>query len=106
MAFLFCRTGIERAAPVRPLVQKVSGGHFLARGRFHGSRNASKKDVGRDPSFSEKFSDKSLTESIPVPTFTGTGIFFWEWAGIHDFGELSNITMGIATAFGLAMTVL
>ena len=27
--------GIERAAPVRTLVQKVSSGHFLARGRFH-----------------------------------------------------------------------
>ena len=27
--------GFERAAPVRKLVQKVSGGHFLARGRIH-----------------------------------------------------------------------
>jgi len=29
------RVGIERAVPVHTLVQKVSGGHFLARGRFH-----------------------------------------------------------------------
>ena len=34
------RTGIERAAPVRTLVQKQSGGLFLARGRFHWSQNA------------------------------------------------------------------
>jgi hypothetical protein len=32
--------GLERAAPVRTLVQKVSGGHFLARGRVHRSESA------------------------------------------------------------------
>ena len=31
-SFCYCG-GLERAAPVRTLVQKVSGGHFLARGR-------------------------------------------------------------------------
>ena len=34
------REGLERAAPVRTLVQKVSGGHFLARGRVHGAMTA------------------------------------------------------------------
>ena len=33
--------GFERAAPVRTLVQKVSGGHFLARGRIHDLSDAS-----------------------------------------------------------------
>ena len=38
---LFCYPeGLERAAPVRTLVQKVSGGHFLARGRIHYSIDA------------------------------------------------------------------
>ena len=33
--FFCCRLGIERPAPVCRLVQKVSSGHFLGRGRFH-----------------------------------------------------------------------
>ena len=37
--------GFERAAPVRTLVQKVSGGHFLARGRIHDLSDASGTDV-------------------------------------------------------------
>ena len=41
--------GFERAAPVRTLVQKVSGGHFLARGRIHGLRNAPGTGVGLSP---------------------------------------------------------
>ena len=36
----YFRMGFERAAPVLKLVQKVSGGHFLARGRIHGLANA------------------------------------------------------------------
>ena len=38
--------GFERAAPVGTLVQKVSGGHFLARGRIHGVVNAFGTNVG------------------------------------------------------------
>ena len=41
-----CGKGLERAAPVRTLVQKVSGGHFLARGRVHWRKTASHWDVG------------------------------------------------------------
>ena len=41
--------GFERAAPVRTLVQKVSGGHFLARGRIHGFANAPSRGVGAKP---------------------------------------------------------
>ena len=41
--------GFERAAPVRTLVQKVSGGHFLARGRIHGLRSAPGTGVGLSP---------------------------------------------------------
>ena len=39
------RTGIERAAPVRTLVQKQSGGLFLARGRFPGFTDAVRRTV-------------------------------------------------------------
>ena len=38
---IFRRAGIERAAPVRTLVQKLRAGEqFLARGRFHESLDA------------------------------------------------------------------
>ena len=37
--------GVERAAPVRTLVQKVSGGHFLARGRIHEFSDTSGTDA-------------------------------------------------------------
>ena len=43
-------TGFERAAPVRTLVQKVSSGHFLARGRIHGFSAASRRFVDGNPS--------------------------------------------------------
>ena len=37
---IFFVSGFERPAPVRRLVQKVSGGHFLGRGRIHYSIDA------------------------------------------------------------------
>ena len=40
------KDGLERAAPVRTLVQKHAGGMFLARGRVHDLSNASGTDVG------------------------------------------------------------
>jgi len=42
VGFLFCgwAEGFERPAPVRRLVQKVYGGHFLDRGRIHDSIDA------------------------------------------------------------------
>ena len=43
--FFSARMGLERAAPVRRLVQKVSGGHFLARGRVPRIPDASAMDV-------------------------------------------------------------
>ena len=43
--FLLLAMGLERAAPVRRLVQKVSGGHFLARGRVLQNADASGTDV-------------------------------------------------------------
>ena len=50
MVFLLAEDeGFERAAPVRTLVQKVSGGHFLARGRIHGLRSAPGTGVGLSP---------------------------------------------------------
>lgn len=59
--FLSCLAGLERAAPVRTLVQKVSGGHFLARGRIHDLSDASGTDVyGR--------SFWLYRDSPPVPT--------------------------------------
>ena len=45
VVFFFGRTGIERAAPVGTLVQKVSGGHFLARGRFHSGTTAAGRQL-------------------------------------------------------------
>ena len=38
--FSFLFAGLERAAPVPKLVQKQSGGLFLARGKVHGLQNA------------------------------------------------------------------
>ena len=38
--------GFERAAPVRGLVQKQSGGLFLARGKIHSLMNAPSMGVG------------------------------------------------------------
>ena len=35
--------GFERPPPVRTLVEKVSGGHFLGRGRIHGTQTAATK---------------------------------------------------------------
>ena len=37
--------GLERAAPCRRLVHKVSGGHFLARGRVSQISDAFRRDV-------------------------------------------------------------
>ena len=41
----------ERAAPVRTLVQKQSGGLFLARGRIHGLADAPGTGVDASPLF-------------------------------------------------------
>ena len=43
--FFNAQMGLETAAPVRRLVQKVSGGHFLARGRVHERRSAVRRTV-------------------------------------------------------------
>jgi hypothetical protein len=46
------REGLERAAPVRTLVQKLRAGEqFLARGRVHGWMTAGGKPVGIHPFF-------------------------------------------------------
>ena len=45
-SFFYHRMGFERAAPVLALVQKVSGGHFLARGRIHEFSDTSGTDAG------------------------------------------------------------
>ena len=44
---IFGRKGLERAAPVRTLVQKLRAGEqFLARGRVQISKTASRRGVG------------------------------------------------------------
>ena len=51
------RNGIERTAPVRRPVQKVSGGHFLVRGGFHRLQDADHRSVYAIDNIYQKMSD-------------------------------------------------
>ena len=62
-------TGFERAAPVRTLVQKVSSGHFLARGRIHGFSAASRRFVDGNPS------SDTVYEKPPVQKLVASLLF-------------------------------
>ena len=57
------RVGIERATPVRRLVQKHAGGMFLARGRFHLCPDVAGKAIDGHKSF---YGGNSMIERFPT----------------------------------------
>ena len=68
--------GLERAAPVRTLVQKLRAGEqFLARGKVHGSLNAGSMPVGRDPLFVAELYRRSTATSSKTGGYTYLCLF-------------------------------